>query len=80
MNIYLNNAKYNEISHYQALNIKLSSDDYRGDLMIRQLAQFTPLDLWIYPTGWNKGETFTAEQYFTGLAESKFRYNKVLYA
>jgi len=32
----LKNAKYNEISHYQAINIELSTDGYRGDLMIRQ--------------------------------------------
>ena len=36
VNIYLKNAKYNEISHYQAINIELSPDGYRGDLMIRQ--------------------------------------------
>ncbi|MCK4346391.1 MAG: hypothetical protein KAX05_14000, partial [Bacteroidales bacterium] len=35
----LKNAKYNEISHYQAINIELSPDGYRGDLMIRQLAE-----------------------------------------
>ncbi|MBA7533623.1 hypothetical protein ES705_25864 [subsurface metagenome] len=29
----LKNAKYNEISHYQAINIELSPDGYRGDLM-----------------------------------------------